>query len=78
MRTSNGTGYTYTCIQGAQGPVGETGATGPTGETGSEGVGVESVDVSYATSDTEYTMPDDEDWSDEIDPDNPPGQGTWL
>ena len=59
--TTNGLTYTYTCIQGAQGPTGETGAQGATGEAGGEGVGVASVEISYATSNTNYTMPDDED-----------------
>ena len=38
--TTNGLQYTYTCIQGAQGPQGETGATGaqgPKGDTGDTG-----------------------------------------
>ena len=38
--TSNGLTYTYTCIQGAQGPQGATGASGeqgPKGDTGAQG-----------------------------------------
>ena len=78
MRISNGTNYRYTCIQGAQGPAGVTGATGASGEPGTEGVGVQSVEISYATSETNYTMPEDDAWLDEIDTENPPEQGTWL
>lgn len=60
MRTSNGTNYRYTCIQGAQGPAGETGARGESGEAGAEGVGVQSVEISYATSENNYIMPEDD------------------
>lgn len=78
MRTSNGTTYRYTCIQGAQGPAGATGERGETGAAGNDAVGVASVEVSYATSDNNYIMPDEDAWSDEIDTENPPAQGTWL
>lgn len=61
MRTStNGLTYTYTCIQGAQGPAGATGAQGPTGATGAEGVGVSSVAIDYGVSESENTMPQDD------------------
>ena len=58
--TSNGLTYTYTCIQGAQGPRGETGATGEKGEAGPEGVGILSIEVFYALSDSEEIMPADD------------------
>ena len=59
MRTSNGTTYTYTCIQGAQGPQGETGEKGESGDPGTDGVGVASVVISYGISDSEHIMPDE-------------------
>ena len=60
MRTSNGTTYTYTCIQGAQGERGETGPQGEQGEPGDEGIGILSIETSYAISDSEDVIPGDE------------------
>jgi len=61
MRTStNGLTYTYTCIQGAEGPQGPQGEVGPQGEQGDpgiDGVGIESIEISYAVSDSEDTVP---------------------
>ena len=62
MRTTdNGLTYTYTCIQGAQGPKGETGEHGETGEVGIDGIGILSVEVSYAITNSQNIMPADED-----------------
>lgn len=61
MRTSNGTNYTYTCIQGAQGERGETGPQGERGEQGNEGIGILSIEVSYAITDSEEIVPEEED-----------------
>ena len=60
MRTSNGTTYTYTCIQGAQGERGETGPQGEQGEQGSEGIGILSVEISYAISNSGEIIPEDD------------------
>ena len=60
MRTSNGSTYTYSCIQGAQGPRGEAGPTGPAGPQGEGGIGIYSVEVSYAVTDSEDIIPDDD------------------
>lgn len=59
MRTSNGTNYTYTCIQGAQGERGETGPKGDQGEPGEEGIGIYSVEISYAVTNSGEIIPDD-------------------
>lgn len=58
MRTSNGTSYTYTCIQGAQGERGEQGPQGEPGAAGTTGIGVASVEISYAISNSGETIPD--------------------
>jgi hypothetical protein len=58
MRTrSNNNSYTYTCIQGAKGDPGEDGSDG---QAGPAGVGIESVEVYYATSDSEFLTGEEE------------------
>lgn len=57
--------FNYTCIQGAagpEGPQGIQGVQGEQGEPGSEGVGIESVIIEYAVSDSELNMPSPDSW----------------
>ena len=68
MRTStNGQTYTYTCIQGAQGPPGEKGDTGEQGEPGLDGLGILSVEVFYAISNSSEIIPGDDEWKTSLD-----------
>jgi hypothetical protein len=60
-RSTDGLTYTYTCIQGAQGPKGETGDVGETGMAGIDGIGIESIEIKYADSNSEFELPRDED-----------------
>lgn len=58
--TTNGQTYTYTCIQGAEGQPGPIGPQGEQGPQGLTGIGILSVEIAYAISDSGDVIPEDE------------------
>ncbi len=65
--TTNGQTYTYTCIQGAEGQPGPIGPQGEQGPQGLTGIGILSVEIAYAISDSGDVIPEDEAWKSSID-----------